>query len=138
MALIVSDLEVQAVADDRTTNLNAASNLRLFKVNVVIDPSTVLGDLTEADFSGYAAILALAWDLAAKDVDGSWFTKLTAAGLFTHNGGAVVNTIYGMYVDDGAALLLAANFGQSILMENGSLPFTVQPTFTFKDSTVAV
>lgn len=88
--------------------------LKLFKNNVAVTDATVLGDLTEANFSGYAAKDLSA--IAAASINGSdQGERHSNANNFVHSGGGTANTIYGWYIviDDLAAtpaLILCENF----------------------------
>lgn len=88
--------------------------LKLFKNNVTVSVATVLGDLTIADFSGYADKDLSA--MASATINGSdQGEKHSNANDFAHNGGGTGNTIYGWYItihDVGGsdALFLCENF----------------------------
>jgi len=82
----------------------------LFKNDFVPDEDTELGDIVEADFSGYGtvgspfgAITQDAFGRAVSDAD-----PVT----FTHDGGGVNNTIYGYYTttSDDVTLLFVERF----------------------------
>jgi len=71
-------------------------HVRLFKNNVSIGASTVIGDFTEADFSGYANVVA---GSPVVDTDGAGRGRLTCAAVtFTCTGASPSNDIYGYYV----------------------------------------
>lgn len=93
----------------RAAKILAGSNyniVRLFKNNAVISHNTVLADLNEADFSGYAAIqLQNGTVQVALDASGR---ALTLFDMVTwQKNGATGNTIYGYYYTDGAGNLTA-------------------------------
>lgn len=90
--------------------------LHLFQNDLVPDCDTVLADLTEADFTGYAEIVLLN-DLDPQTCvgmiqgphtlpDGS-FALYIDEQVFTASGTALPNTVYGAYVTDDDGLLVA-------------------------------
>lgn len=89
------------VLRERTAGVAGGSfHLRLFKNDVTPDIETELGDLVEADYSGYAA-KTLGHPACDAAVDGdhkAWwrFPEET----FLHNGGGVSNGVYGWYLTD--------------------------------------
>jgi hypothetical protein len=94
--------------------------IKLFKNNLNPVVATVLTDLTEADFSGYADIDLSAASAAAIDGTDRGFRELDA-NTFTHNGGATTNSVYGWYVvlDDpspAAELFMIERFSAPQLM----------------------
>jgi hypothetical protein len=89
----------------------------LFKNNVTVVDTTVLADLTEADFSGYGAAQTLVF--GTPFTDGSGRGKMTAATItFTHSGGATANTVYGSFIKDSTTgkLLKAETWDTPFLM----------------------
>lgn len=82
--------------------------VKLFQNDVVPDVNTVLADLDEADFAGYADVNGPTWGTPYIDVDGN--ALVTAASHeFVASGPTPANTIYGWYMtDDPATKLLAA------------------------------
>lgn len=88
----------------------ALSALHLFQNDITPGPFTAIGDLTEADYSGYLAIPALAFGAVYVSGDGGAKTTLPSQQ-FDHSGGIVANDIYGWYLTDaGGALLMAQRF----------------------------
>jgi len=110
----------------------APTNLKvhLYQNNYTPVDSTVLGDLTEATFSGYAAAAVTLG--TPTEVSNKAKTVGTAAQVFTHNGGGTANTIYGYYVKDLSTGNLAwvERFGSSQIMTNNGdqISITIQLT----------
>jgi hypothetical protein len=106
-------LALREIAEGLSIAMSAGViTVRLIAAPVVLTPSMVVGDFTEADFSGYAAetvtVVGPAWD----DNEGNAVLSLTAAH-FQGTTGAVVNTIYGYWITaqlkpTGAVMLLEA------------------------------
>lgn len=71
--------------------------LRLFKDIAVDSALTVIGDLTQADFDGYAAIDLSAMTVAAINGDGKGFKELLANN-FTRATTGTLQTIKGWYI----------------------------------------
>lgn len=84
-----------------------ALQICLAKAAIVPSEALELGDITEADFSGYPAggitVNVADMDAAAIVADKSKFVQ-TLFSEFEHNGGATANDIYAVYVHDGVAL----------------------------------
>lgn len=79
--------------------LDAGRNpeVKLFKNNFTPGDASVLGDFTEADFDGYAAV-SLA-GLSAAAIDGSDRGYRSQAGIaFVKSAGVTSNTVYGWYL----------------------------------------
>lgn len=87
-----------------------AMELRLYQLPTTVPPDDVLlADLTEADFTGYAAEAPVILLGPAIAPDGSaYFVASTV--LFTRTAGAVSNTIYGAYLVNTAGTALVAVF----------------------------
>ena len=112
----------------------STGNLHLFQNNVTISDSTTLGGLTEATFSGYAAIALSGATWGAVTVTAHVASSVAVASQnFTHNSGGTANTIYGAYITDStnAVLLAAWNFasGPYVMANNGD-EIKTTPTIT--------
>lgn len=84
-------------------NVNAPLNVRCFKNDLIGNPTTTLAQITEADFSGYAAITVTPAVAESLTQDGAAETQVFDLN-FSHSGGAVSNSLYGYYVtSDGGA-----------------------------------
>lgn len=71
--------------------------VRLFKNNLTVVDSTVLGDFVEATYSGYAPLVLA--PVRDPDVEVPGVVRSQPIDVeFTHNGGPVSNLIYGYYV----------------------------------------
>src|SRR6185369_1853146 len=79
---------------------DANLSYHLYKNDLTPDKDTVLGDLVEADFSGYSSVTVTAWNYGSISLDAEdrAFTTGTPDAVFTHSGGATDNDIYGYYV----------------------------------------
>ena len=93
-------------------------HLHLFKANVTVGTGTVIGDLTECDFAGYAPVTT---DLTAfgTPATAAHVSSITAPApeAFTSQETVTSQIAYGYYVTDGAgALAWAESFaaGESI------------------------
>lgn len=112
--------------------VNASSyTLHLFKNNVSISETTVIGDFTEADFSGYSSGAIAGWSAAVDNLD---HRAISVAGTvtFTHGAGATNNNIYGYYVLTGSgALAWAETFaGGPVPMAANGATLTIEPVLT--------
>lgn len=90
-------------------------SLRLFKNNATISDTTVAGDLTVADFTGYANI-----ECAGSNWTISGGSASFAQQTFTSSAGSQNQDIYGAYIMLGAVLWAAVKFDASVnIAENG-------------------
>lgn len=109
------------VADSITPAYSGAvATCDLFKNNIVVDQNTVFGDLTLADFSGYAPL----------SMDASGFGEFPSANgivssgwlnpfIFTHNGGGTGNTIYGSVIHRDGLILSCRNIPSTVINTGG-------------------
>ena len=69
---------------------DANLSYHLYKNDLTPDKDTVLGDLVEANFSGYSAVTVTAWNYGSigLDAEDRAFTTGTPDAVFTHSGGA--------------------------------------------------
>ena len=99
----------------RGTLLNTANTyLRLFKNNFTPDPSNILSDFTEADFTGYAAVQVNSkFGSPYKVIDGEYQTDSSAFSYACSGGSS--QTLYGWYLTwfDGSTtwVLKSGKFG---------------------------
>jgi len=84
----------------------------------------------EADFSGY--VRQTLNDLSAPTVSGGVASTTSGTHTFTHNGGAVANTVYGWYMVDGANKLIAASLNGAgpVTLSAAGQSYAVTVTFT--------
>ncbi len=110
-------------------------NLKLFSNNATIDQATVLADLTEATFSGYAAIPLVTADFAAiSTVSNKARLIATAFSTFAHNGGGTSNTIYGYYFEQSGKILFAEKFDSSRVMDDATDAISIKPKLEYNSA----
>lgn len=110
------------------TKLNAGSRLRLYQSNIVPTPADTLATYTphECTFDTYSVqALNPNWAAGVKIQDGEF---QTLSALITYGSPAVTgNTIYGLFVDDGAGnLLFAMLFDNPIAYTVGAPSLSLQ------------
>jgi len=111
-----------------TGNLLDATTLILFQNDIVPTPATVMSDLTEATFTGYAAAAAIVWGTPYLDVTG--IALVTAASHeFVSTGSTIGNIIYGWALTNAAKtdLKKAARFTTPIGISATGEGVTVVP-----------
>lgn len=121
-----------------TTYLNdgAGASIRLFKSDTPLSPTTVLADLTEADFTGYTAggIPATAWTYAFDPDTGDPVALCSDLAFWQVTGGAnLPQTIYGfMVVRDGGIMIGARRFDtpQNLASLEQAIQFPVRINLT--------
>lgn len=83
------------------------AKLKAFQNPITPTPAIVLGDLTECNFTGYSASAAVTWGTVLNNPDGT--VSAPGGGIeFAASGSAVSNTVYGVYLVDGAGTTLLA------------------------------
>lgn len=89
--------------------------LKLFKNDVIPNVGTILADLVEADFTGYAASAAITWSVPVLGDDGLYRVIGDNKSFIAGSPLTVPNTIYGYYVTNGAGtvLLFAERYANS-------------------------
>jgi len=95
--------------------------LHLFKNNVTISPATVVGDLTEADYTGYAAAVVDEdnWGISRVQPDGSIIRVQLVVFEFQPSGTTISNTVYGWYLTGSGGFLVAAgNLPNPVLLDS--------------------
>src|SRR5919204_2712033 len=80
--------------------------IKLAKNNVTITRATVIGDLTEANFSGYASQSIGAWGAPVYDAANHRYSSTAPTNTWTNSTGVVGNTIYAVYVVDSSGNLI--------------------------------
>lgn len=110
----------------------AMSTLQLFQNNVIPSPGMVIGDLTEATFTGYSAATITAFLATYLDPLGGASIQAPTQQFQTASPFTVGNTIYGWYLlTAGGVLVLAGTFAAPIAMAgNGdAIPLDVKLNF---------
>lgn len=82
--------------------------IHCYSNNYTPNATTVLSDLTESAFSGYASTATGGWTAPQLQQDGSWISSTNLIGLFTLSALTVTETIYGVYLTDTTGALFAA------------------------------
>lgn len=132
-AVVIPNTEWKDILDSLTAVAAPwnGAKVHLFKTNVTPSPGMALGDLVEADFTGYAASAAITWAPAGFLPDG---TAAVAGDAKTFAVGAtptVLNTIYGWYVTDGAGttLLFARKLDAAVVLSAAGQFLIVIPVY---------
>jgi hypothetical protein len=102
------------------------ATVHLFQNDFTPTPDTVIADLTEATFSGYAAVVDPGWGAAFLNDDGN-AQRLLNNAQFTQTAATITNTVYGYYVTDaaGTGLWWAERFATPVLMDAASRAIAV-------------
>jgi hypothetical protein len=107
--------------------------LRLYKNDKTPADTDVVGDYTEADFTGYAAITlaGASWTVSEGDPAEAEFAERT----FESAADQAVQTIYGYYLTraTGGELVLAERFPTAQAIQNNGDRIQVTPTITAED-----
>lgn len=114
--MFLSTASRKSLADALNT-LFATSKLRLFTPDIVVGPNTVVGNLTEATFGGYAAISITANVEIRDDGTGDWLSIVGAVGSFKAD-----NTISGPQTVHGWSITNTA--GTALIAFSNIDPFT--------------
>lgn len=87
----------------------------LFKNDFVPEPTTILADLVQADFVGYALSSVVVWGEIGVDVNGRAIV-FAPSKEFSPTDATVPNTIFGYFLVNGAGtvLLSAVRFDESV------------------------
>lgn len=99
-----ADLTALIAAGPPAGRLNGVK-VHLFQNNIVPTPATILTDLVEATFDGYAASAAVTWGSVVVDPAGN-AVVYGDAKTFTMTGSTTPNTVYGYYVTNSAGSTL--------------------------------
>ena len=107
-------------------------DVHLYQNNIVPNRSTLIGDLTEADFTGYAKVTAMVWGTPYYDVDGSALCFGTSHS-FVATDAVAPNTIYGYYLTDSADAVLLATYplASPVGIPGAGSGITVLPTYRY-------
>jgi len=118
------------IAIEYLVNKDSPENLvlKLFKNDVTPDESTVIGDLTEADFTGYSSqtLTGSSWSAASSGATSY------AEQSFTSSADQTAQTVYGWYLEraTGGELVAADRFSSPPTIENNGDVIKVTPTLT--------
>lgn len=121
MNLIGNQAWALDVTADAIAGVLTANKVALFQSNTVPTPATVIGDYTQATYSGYA-LEAITWSAPTLADDGS-VEVIGILGEFRPTSSVVQNTIYGLLLVDTTGLILyaAARFDDAPLPMNSVL-----------------
>jgi len=128
--MIVVTNEGEEAFLDLLTSVNYS--LRLFKSDTDVTDATVVGDLTEADFAGYAAITlnSASWTTTP----GSPSVATYAQQTFTRSSSGAQQLVYGYYVTTaGGALRWLEKFDSAVIMELINDAIKITPRLTLRD-----
>lgn len=137
--LVVADPGIQRVLTELRTNWNATPlHLHLFKNNYTPTNATILANLTESTFAGYAAVDLITW--AAPSVAAHVATMSAAARTFTRSSSGTGEPVYGYFVTlaDDTTLLWAerdpvADTSGVVYLTSAGDTYTVTPSFNSRD-----
>jgi hypothetical protein len=101
--------------------------LRLYQNNYTPVEASVLANFTEATFSGYASNASVNFGSASEVANKAQVTD-AAARVFTHNGGATANTVYGYYYATALKVILAERFAAPVSMATAGDNISIQMT----------
>jgi hypothetical protein len=108
-----------------------AYTMHLYKNNYSPIEASVLGDFTEADFSGYGGGQVITGWTTPVDSGAHRAIAHATTLVWTHGAGATNNDIYGYYVTQGADLIWAEAFnGGPVPMSSNGASLSVQPYYT--------
>jgi len=111
----------------------APPKVKLYKNNLTPDRDTVLGDFTEADFSGYAAETSSTWAAIGTTAHLRGYGALGVT--FNRGVGATDNDIYGYFITtaDGATLLWSERFsGGPYTLDTPGQSIVFSPVQTYR------
>lgn len=97
------------------------ATVRLIKEDFTPDAELALGDVTLADFTGYATSTAIVWASAALDSDTGLYRVNGDAKIFSCSG-ATLNNIFGVALATGEGtprLILSEKFTAPVALPNG-------------------
>ena len=133
MAATIANQALLDILDDASADVDELNGtLHLYKNNYTPLTTSVAGDFTECDFSGYAAydFAAGGQNWPAAGLDGANNAQSVHADVvFEHSGGATANDIYGYYMlDGGGAFICAERYaGAPFTIAGVGQKFTVSP-----------
>lgn len=111
-------------------NFLDAAVIHLYKNDYTPGPATVVGDFTEADFTGYAASAIVVWGTVLTDPSNVAYVAGDAK-TFASTGSAVPNTIYGYWAQGAGGLMYAERFDAPIPILGVGDGIVLVPRFSF-------
>lgn len=133
MALVICDagqIHLLTLMLKTALGVDEPFSLHLFKNNVTPTTSSVAGDFTEANFSGYSSVVLSR---------ASWVTPTTVSTVAqtTYTGSSLTwtcsgsgNTIYGSYILDGSSHLVWAELFPDVKTLSNGDTLNYMPVFT--------
>lgn len=102
-----------------------------FKNNVALGPATVIGDLNECDFTGYAVSSAVVWGDPGYLPDGTAIVTGDAKVFRVGASPTVLNTVYGWALVNAAkdVLYFARKFESPVVLSTAGQIFAVLPAY---------
>jgi len=133
MALKVPDVGELELLDSLTAGVLNNAVLKAYQNDLTPDNNTVLGDLTECDFDGYAGITLNAWLMAATNVDGK-AEVAEQTRTWTKAAGVNDNDLYGIFVVSatGELLYVERNPAGPVTIDTPGQQFSYLPKITLK------
>lgn len=131
MAGIVPKAAASATLTALITALLANLKMRIFVNNITPDANTVIGDFTEATFTGYSAASLTTW--SAPSIDGTGASiSTTVQGQFTGTSGGGTGNMYGYYLTDsgGTTLYGCERFAGAPIAQAQNVVFQVTDTYS--------
>ena len=105
--------------------------VHLFQNNIVLGPTVTLANLTEADFTGYAASSAVTWGTPGYLPNGTAVVTGDTKQFQVGSTPTVFNTVYGWYLTDstGAILIFARSFDTPVVLSAALQIVDVLPAY---------
>jgi hypothetical protein len=125
MGLIVTNAGEKTLLEWAFKSSGGALKLKLFKNNATVSATTVAGDLTEADFSGYTArtLARATWNAPSTNTDGKAEIRYSEDQVYNF---ASSQSIYGYYLTDSSDVLLAVEKYSAVRNQVSGDEYTVQ------------
>lgn len=95
--IVISQSALLLAIDAVTTALSGSHKVGLFKNDITPTINTVIGDVEEADFTGYVAVTNSGWEAAAWAGQGAAYQYMDTPAVFQPSGTTVSNVIYGWF-----------------------------------------
>lgn len=133
MTIKVPEVGERSFLTDNVAGLaTAGAKVRLFSNNFTVADATVIGDFTQATFTGYAAQALGSGTVAGSNTSGR-ATASWPQQTYTCTGGSS-QIIYGYYVTDtaGTTLYFGENFATPVTLSNGGAPLLLTPRLTLR------